>query len=171
MSREGRAAFLAERIEGAQHFDIDTVADQTSPYPHMVPSEEEFQEHVGKVGCLPLLPPAPASINPSSSIYSFPPFSFPSSLSDLLYIPHLSPSPFTSVPPLCTHTYIHTRTRTHAHTHTHTQLGVGSEDHVVVYDNHSGGMMASPRVWWLFRVSSHNSLAILFCVHSVNYRL
>lgn len=49
MAREGRAAFLSERIAGAQHFDIDEVADQTSPFPHMVPSEVDFQEHVGKV--------------------------------------------------------------------------------------------------------------------------
>ena len=78
---------------------------------------------------------------------------------------HFSPSSLHS------HIHTHTHTHTHTRTHAHTQLGVGSEDHVVVYDNHSGGMMASPRVWWLFRVSSHNSLAILFCVHSVNYRL
>ena len=49
MTREGRAAFLSERIAGAQHFDIDEVADQTSPFPHMVPSETDFQEHVQKV--------------------------------------------------------------------------------------------------------------------------
>ena len=49
MSGDGRADFLAERISGAQHFDIDEVADKTSPYPHMVPSETEFQDHVGKV--------------------------------------------------------------------------------------------------------------------------
>ena len=49
MAREGRASFLEERIEGAQHFDIDEVADQTTPLPHMVPSETEFQEHVEKV--------------------------------------------------------------------------------------------------------------------------
>ena len=49
MSGDGRVDFLAERIAGAQHFDIDEVADKTSPYPHMVPSETEFQDHVGKV--------------------------------------------------------------------------------------------------------------------------
>ena len=32
-------------------------------------------------------------------------------------------------------------------------MGVGSGDHVVVYDGHSEGMMASARVWWMFRVS------------------
>ena len=53
MAREGRARFLEERIEGAQHFDIDEVADQTTPLPHMVPSETEFQDHVEKVGVIP----------------------------------------------------------------------------------------------------------------------
>ena len=46
---EGRAVFLAERIASAQHFDIDEIADKSSPYPHMLPSEREFEEHVGKV--------------------------------------------------------------------------------------------------------------------------
>ena len=34
------------------------------------------------------------------------------------------------------------------------QMGVGNWDHVVVYDGHSEGLMASARVWWMFRVSS-----------------
>ena len=38
------------------------------------------------------------------------------------------------------------------------QLGVGSTDHVVVYDRHSEGMMSSPRVWWMFRVSEMHTL-------------
>ena len=33
------------------------------------------------------------------------------------------------------------------------QMGVGNGDHVVVYDGHSEGLMASARVWWMFRVS------------------
>lgn len=36
------------------------------------------------------------------------------------------------------------------------QLGVGGDDHVVVYDNHREGMMSSPRVWWMFRVSDYH---------------
>ena len=32
-------------------------------------------------------------------------------------------------------------------------MGVGTGDHVVVYDGHSEGIMASARVWWMFRVS------------------
>lgn len=34
--------FLSRRIEGAQFFDIDVVADQASPLPHTVPSAEYF---------------------------------------------------------------------------------------------------------------------------------
>ena len=49
MSREGRAAFLKERLAGAQHFDIDEVSDQSSPYPHMIPSPHLFQDLVAKV--------------------------------------------------------------------------------------------------------------------------
>ena len=49
MSREGRAAFLKEKFAGAQHFDIDEVSDQSSPYPHMIPSPHLFQDLVAKV--------------------------------------------------------------------------------------------------------------------------
>ena len=49
MSREGRAAFLKERLAGAQHFDIDEVSDQSSPYPHMIPTPHIFQDLVAKV--------------------------------------------------------------------------------------------------------------------------
>ena len=49
MSGEGRAAFLEQRLAGAQHFDIDEVSDQSSPYPHMIPSQQRFQDLVAKV--------------------------------------------------------------------------------------------------------------------------
>jgi thiosulfate/3-mercaptopyruvate sulfurtransferase len=88
MSGGGRTAFLAERLAGAQHFDIDEVADRSPPYPHMVPSPAQFQEQVGK-------------------------------------------------------------------------MGVGSADHVVVYDGHSEGAMASPRVWWMFRLFGHERVSVL----------
>ncbi len=35
-------AFLTQRIEGAQFFDIDVVADQNAPLPHTVPTPEYF---------------------------------------------------------------------------------------------------------------------------------
>jgi thiosulfate/3-mercaptopyruvate sulfurtransferase len=78
MSGEGRVVFLGERLAGAQHFDIDEVSEQSSPYPHMIPSPHRFQTLVAK-------------------------------------------------------------------------MGVCNGDHVVVYDE---GLMASARVWWMFRVSS-----------------
>ena len=49
MAGEGRKVFLTERLAGAQHFDIDEVADRGSSYPHMAPSPALFQDLVGKV--------------------------------------------------------------------------------------------------------------------------
>ncbi|WP_240008225.1 3-mercaptopyruvate sulfurtransferase [Pseudaquidulcibacter saccharophilus] len=37
-------------IKGAVFFDIDEIADLTSPYPHMVPSPEKFASRVRKLG-------------------------------------------------------------------------------------------------------------------------
>ncbi len=37
-------------IEGAIHFDIDTVADMNHPLPHMVPSIEHFEQCVSDMG-------------------------------------------------------------------------------------------------------------------------
>lgn len=37
-SRSGRAEFAAERVPGAQFFDIEQVADATSTLPHMLPT-------------------------------------------------------------------------------------------------------------------------------------
>ncbi len=31
------------------YFDIDEVSDQSSSFPHMLPSAERFADHVGKV--------------------------------------------------------------------------------------------------------------------------
>lgn len=49
MAGTGRQDFLKERIPSSQHFDIDVVADPSSPYPHMLPSEQGFEEHAGRV--------------------------------------------------------------------------------------------------------------------------
>lgn len=43
-------AFLGERIENAQFFDIDVVADQEAPLPHTIPSPEYFAECVSSMG-------------------------------------------------------------------------------------------------------------------------
>lgn len=42
--------FLAARIPGAVFFDIDAVADLTSPLPHMLPSADAFAQAVGALG-------------------------------------------------------------------------------------------------------------------------
>ena len=48
-SRNARQEYLKERINGAMFFDIDEVSDKNSSLPHMLPSPEQFAEHVGKV--------------------------------------------------------------------------------------------------------------------------
>jgi thiosulfate/3-mercaptopyruvate sulfurtransferase len=48
--RSAKAEFLAERIPGAQFFDIDEIADTSSPLPHMLPSAEKFSSRVRKMG-------------------------------------------------------------------------------------------------------------------------
>ncbi|XP_014681933.1 PREDICTED: 3-mercaptopyruvate sulfurtransferase-like [Priapulus caudatus] len=40
-------------------------------------------------------------------------------------------------------------------------LGVGSDCHVVVYDNSEMGMFSAQRVWWLFRSFGHDNTSIL----------
>ncbi|MGL4729736.1 MAG: 3-mercaptopyruvate sulfurtransferase [Bosea sp. (in: a-proteobacteria)] len=50
MNRDAKAEFLAGHIPGAVHFDIDTVRDATSPYPHMMPSAQAFAAAVGAMG-------------------------------------------------------------------------------------------------------------------------
>lgn len=43
-------AFMGGRIEGAQFFDIDVVADQESPLPHMLPTPEYFADCMSSMG-------------------------------------------------------------------------------------------------------------------------
>ena len=38
-------------------------------------------------------------------------------------------------------------------------LGVGNDDHVVVYD--ADGLFSAPRVWWMFRVFGHDRVSLL----------
>ena len=47
--RNGRQEYLKERIDGAVFFDIDEVSDKSSPFPHMLPSTDQFAEQVGQV--------------------------------------------------------------------------------------------------------------------------
>jgi thiosulfate/3-mercaptopyruvate sulfurtransferase len=48
--RNAKAEFMEERIPGAQFFDIDEIADTSSPLPHMLPSAEKFSSRVRKLG-------------------------------------------------------------------------------------------------------------------------
>lgn len=48
--RNARAEYEAAHIPGAVYFDIDEICDETSPYPHMVPSPAKFSAKVRKLG-------------------------------------------------------------------------------------------------------------------------
>ncbi len=48
--RDGKAEYTSEHISGAQYFDLDAISDNTSPLPHMLPSEENFAKAVGAMG-------------------------------------------------------------------------------------------------------------------------
>ena len=47
---DARAEFEAAHIPGAVFFDIDDIADSTSPLPHMLPPPEKFSARVRKLG-------------------------------------------------------------------------------------------------------------------------
>jgi thiosulfate/3-mercaptopyruvate sulfurtransferase len=48
--RDARAEHAAAHIPGAVFFDIDEVADESSPLPHMLPSAAKFSSRVRKLG-------------------------------------------------------------------------------------------------------------------------
>jgi len=48
--RTGLQSFQAGRIPHARFFDLDTVKDEKSPYPHMLPSPEVFAKAMGELG-------------------------------------------------------------------------------------------------------------------------
>ena len=48
--RDAKAEYLAEHIPGALFFDIDDIADDKSPLPHMLPPPEKFASRVKKMG-------------------------------------------------------------------------------------------------------------------------
>jgi len=48
--RDAAAEYLAGHIPGAVRFDIDEVADHSSPLPHMLPSGFDFAQAVGELG-------------------------------------------------------------------------------------------------------------------------
>lgn len=49
-NRNPREEYDAEHIPGAVFFDIDDVADQANPLPHMLPAPEKFASKVRKLG-------------------------------------------------------------------------------------------------------------------------
>lgn len=50
MKRDASAEFRSSRIRGAQRFDIDEVADNSTSLPHMLPSPEHFAEAAARMG-------------------------------------------------------------------------------------------------------------------------
>ena len=48
--RDPKAEFANQHIPGAVFFDIDEIADTSSPLPHMLPSPEKFSSRVRKLG-------------------------------------------------------------------------------------------------------------------------
>jgi thiosulfate/3-mercaptopyruvate sulfurtransferase len=51
--RTGQSVFSEKRLPRARLFDLDAVIDKDSPYPHMLPSPEEFATAMGKLGVRP----------------------------------------------------------------------------------------------------------------------
>jgi thiosulfate/3-mercaptopyruvate sulfurtransferase len=49
-NRDASAEFTQRHIPGADFFDINTIADVTSGLPHMLPSDAQFAEAVGRMG-------------------------------------------------------------------------------------------------------------------------
>lgn len=50
MKRDPKAEYAAGHIPGAVFFDIDEISDESSPYPHMLPSSVKFTSRVQKLG-------------------------------------------------------------------------------------------------------------------------
>jgi thiosulfate/3-mercaptopyruvate sulfurtransferase len=48
--RDARAEYLAGHLPGAVFFDIDAIADRSSPLPHMLPTPQAFADAVGRLG-------------------------------------------------------------------------------------------------------------------------
>lgn len=48
--RNAKAEYLAQHIPGALYFDMDDIADETDPLPHMLPSTAKFASRMKKMG-------------------------------------------------------------------------------------------------------------------------
>ncbi|MBI1239408.1 MAG: 3-mercaptopyruvate sulfurtransferase [Alphaproteobacteria bacterium] len=51
MGRNARGEYDAGHIPGAVYFDIDEVADTSSPLPHMLPDPVKFSSRIKRMGC------------------------------------------------------------------------------------------------------------------------
>ncbi|CAI9724603.1 3-mercaptopyruvate sulfurtransferase-like [Octopus vulgaris] len=49
-NRDQKAEYAVKHIPGALFFDVNECVDQNSPYPHMLPSPEEFEDYVRRMG-------------------------------------------------------------------------------------------------------------------------
>jgi thiosulfate/3-mercaptopyruvate sulfurtransferase len=47
---DGRTQYRGRHLPGSVHFDIDHIADKSSPLPHMLPPAEDFAKKVGLLG-------------------------------------------------------------------------------------------------------------------------
>ena len=50
MGRDAEAEYLAEHIKGAAWFNLDEQSDRQSPYPHMLPPANIFEENMQRLG-------------------------------------------------------------------------------------------------------------------------
>ncbi|XP_066563220.1 3-mercaptopyruvate sulfurtransferase [Amia ocellicauda] len=50
LKRDAKKEFRQRHIAGAGFFDIDQCCDKTSPLDHMLPTEDEFADYVGRLG-------------------------------------------------------------------------------------------------------------------------
>ena len=50
LERDPRREFEETHIPGAAFFDVDAIADRTTPLPHMLPSAAQFARQVGELG-------------------------------------------------------------------------------------------------------------------------
>lgn len=48
--RDAQTEFLAQRVAGANRFDINLIADTSSPLPHTLPSSDVFEAHMQAIG-------------------------------------------------------------------------------------------------------------------------
>src|SRR5437588_8682632 len=50
LRRDAGAEYLAGHIPGAVRFDVDAIADRSSPLPHMLPNAQQLAAEVGALG-------------------------------------------------------------------------------------------------------------------------